>query len=74
MAATFEKVVQQRVNEEGGEEKEKVAKRMKVYWEKRLEAIGENQEENRDEAVEFTGWVEDTLLGPKETLELFYKS
>ncbi len=58
------------VNEEGGEEKEKVAKRMKEYWEKRLEAMREKKEDNVEEAVEFTGWVEDTLLEPKETLEL----
>jgi len=62
------------VSEEGGEEKEKVARRMKEYWKKRLEAIGEKPEENKDEAVEFTGWVEDSLLDPKETLELLDKT
>jgi len=58
------------VNEEGGEEKKKVAKRMKAYWEKRLEKMRENPEDNKDEAVEFTGWVEDTLIESDETLEL----
>jgi len=58
------------VNEEVGEEKNKAATRMKKYWEKRLEKMRENPEENFDEAVEFTEWVEDTLLEPKETLEL----
>jgi hypothetical protein len=62
------------VNEGGGEEKEKAAKRMKEYWEKRLAAIAEKQEENFEEAVEFTGWVEDSLLGAEETLELLEKS
>ncbi|MBC8470914.1 MAG: hypothetical protein H8D56_15690 [Planctomycetes bacterium] len=58
------------VNEEGGERKEKAARRMKEYWEKRLEAIRDKPEDNKDEAIEFTGWVEDSLLEPKETLEL----
>ncbi|HUU17152.1 MAG TPA: hypothetical protein VMW72_08390 [Sedimentisphaerales bacterium] len=62
------------VNEEGGEQKEKVAKRMKEYWENRLAAIGVKTEENFEEAVEFTGWVKDTLLEPKETLELLEKT
>jgi len=62
------------VNEEGGEEKEKVAKRMKEYWEKRLAAIKDKKEEKKDEAIELTGWVEDSLLPAKETLELLGQS
>lgn len=62
------------VNEEGGEEKKKIAERMKEYWEKRIVAIRENPEENFDEAVEFTGWVEDTVLKSKETLELLERT
>ncbi len=62
------------VNEEGGEEKEKVAKRMKQYWEKRLAEIKEKQEEGKDEAIELTGWVEDSVLPAKETLELLEQS
>ena len=62
------------MNEEGGEEKEKVATRMTTYWEKRIATMREKPEENIEEAVEFTGWVKDTLLGPKETLELLEKT
>jgi len=73
-AARFLTIGFKSVNEEGGEEKEKVARRMKEYWEKRLEAIGENPEDNFEEAIEFTGWVEDTLLEPNETLELLKRT
>jgi hypothetical protein len=69
------------VNEESGAEKEKVAKRMKDYWETRLmmlkvsnSANKENSKENEKEAVEFTGWVEDSVLPAKETLELLDQS
>jgi hypothetical protein len=62
------------VNEEGGEEKEKVAARMKEYWVKRLAALKQGGEKNRDEAIELTGWVEDSLLGARETLELLDES
>jgi len=69
------------VNEESGAEKEKVAKRMKDYWETRLmmlkvsnSANKENSKENEKEAVEFTGWVEDSVLPAKETLELLEQS
>jgi len=62
------------VDEEGGKEKEKVATRMKAYWEKRLEVIEENPEENFEEAVEFTEWVEDTVLKSNDTLELLERT
>ena len=62
------------VNKEGGEEKKKMAARMKEYWEKRLAAVGVKKEENFEEAVRFTGWVKDTLLESKETLELLEKT
>jgi len=62
------------VNEEGGKEKEKVAMRMKEYWEKRIVAIKDKPEENKEEAIELTGWVEDSLLPAKETLELLEQS
>jgi len=58
------------VNEKGGEQKEKVATRMKAYWKKRLETMREKPKKNIDEAIKFTGWVKDTLIEPKETLEL----
>jgi hypothetical protein len=47
---------------------------MKEYWEKRLEAIKDKPEENKDEAIELTGWVEDSVLPAKETLELLEQS
>lgn len=62
------------VNERGGEEKEKVAERMKKYWGKRLAAMKEKPDENKDEAIEFTGWVEDTLLDAETTLQLLERT
>ncbi|MGA1980122.1 MAG: hypothetical protein ABSG99_06115 [Sedimentisphaerales bacterium] len=62
------------VNEEGGEEKEKVAVRMREYWNKRLAAIKENPGENKDEAIALAGWVDDSVLPAKETLELLEQS
>lgn len=62
------------VNEEGGPEKEKVATRMKEYWNKRLAAIEKNWQENIEETVEFAGWVKDSLLEAKETLELLERT
>jgi hypothetical protein len=62
------------VNEEGGKRKEEVAKKMKEYWEKRLEVIEQNKKNNFEEAVEFTGWVEDSLLESKKTLELLERT
>ncbi|MHC4647741.1 MAG: hypothetical protein ACYTBJ_19925 [Planctomycetota bacterium] len=62
------------VNEEDGEQKGEVAARMREYCQKRLAAIKGKPEENRVEAVELTGWVEDSVLGAKETLELLEES
>ena len=31
-------------------------------------------EVRREEAIEFIGWIKDTLIGPKETLGLTYKT
>ena len=58
------------VNEEGGKEKDEVAERMRKYWNMRLAAIKDNPKENEKEAIELTGWVEDSVLPAKETLEL----
>jgi hypothetical protein len=57
---------------EGKDEKyrKKVEVRMRVYWKNRLAAIKSNPTKNEKEAIEFTGWVEDSLLPAKETLEL----
>jgi hypothetical protein len=62
------------VNEDGGKEKEKVATKMKEYWGKRIEAIKDEPEGDNDEAIELTGWVEDSVLPAKETLELLEQS
>jgi hypothetical protein len=63
------------VNEEDkAEEKEKVAVRMQEYWKKRLSAIRESAETNSDEAEELTGWVCDSVLPAKDTLELLEQS
>jgi len=59
---------------EGGEDYSEVSDRMRRYWRKRLEVMSENRAENLAEAVEFTGWVEDSLLAAKETLELLEKT
>ena len=47
-----------------------MGERVKLYWEKRIEAMSLNPELHREEAIEFIGWIKDTLIGPKETLEL----
>jgi len=62
------------VNKKGGKEKEVIAARMREYWKKRLAAIGDNLKENEKEVIEFTGWVEDSVLPSKETLELLEQS
>jgi len=51
-----------------------VIERVKKYWEKRLEVIESNPEMNTEEAVEFIDWVKNTLLEPKETLQLLSKT
>jgi hypothetical protein len=58
------------VNEEGGIEKEKFASRIREYWKGRLAAIADKPEKNEKEAKELTGWVQDSVLAAKETLEL----
>jgi hypothetical protein len=58
------------VNEEGGKEKDEVVERMRNFWNVRLAAIKDKPEENQKEAIELTGWVEDSVLPAKETLEL----
>jgi len=50
---------------EGFEER---AERIRVYWNDRIRKI--KPENDLKEAVELIGWVEDSLLGAKETLEL----
>lgn len=62
------------VNEEGGKEKDQVAERMSKYWNIRLAAIKDKPKENEKEAIELTGWVEDSVLPAKETLELLEKT
>jgi hypothetical protein len=62
------------VNEEGEAEKEKVAARMREYWNNRLAVIKDKPKENEKEAIELAGWVEDSVLPAKETLELLEQS
>jgi len=62
------------VNEEGGKEKDEVAERMRAYWNGRLAVIKDKPKENEKEAIELTGWVEDSVLPAKETLELLEKT
>ena len=60
-----------------GEDKkyrQEVAKRMRDYWRIRLEAIKERGETDAEEAVELTGWVCDSVLPARETLELLAQS
>ncbi len=73
-AASFLTTGFKSVNEDGGEQKEKVAKRMKEYWEKRLAVITKEPEENIDETQEFASWAKDSLLSKKETLNLLYET
>jgi hypothetical protein len=47
---------------------EEKAERIRVYWNKRIKEI--KPEKDCDEAIRLTGWVEDSLLDAKETLEL----
>jgi hypothetical protein len=56
--------------EKEGKDYQEVAPRLRAYWKKRLAAIEENPGENLEEAIELTGWVNDSLLEPRETLEL----
>jgi hypothetical protein len=47
-----------------------VVQRLRAFWRKRLDVIKEKPGENIEEAAEFARWVKDSLLEPKETLEL----
>jgi len=47
---------------------------MREYWENRLAAIKDKPKENKEEAIELTGWVEDSVLPAKDTLELLGQS
>jgi hypothetical protein len=51
-----------------------VIERVREYWNKRLEVIENNPEMNTEEAVEFIDWIKDTLLEPKESLQLLSKT
>jgi hypothetical protein len=44
--------------------------RLRAYWQKRLTSIREKPSDNIEEARELTGWIKDSLLEPKDTLEL----
>ena len=55
---------------ESGEDYQEVSERLKAHWKKRLDAMKKEPSANIEEAIGFTGWVKDSLLEPKETLEL----
>lgn len=73
-AAGFMKTGFKTTKEQEEEYKNAVKERVRIYWEKRLEVIEKEPAENFNEAVGFLGWVKDTLLEPKETLELTLKT
>jgi len=54
--------------------RQEVAQRMSGYWRKRIEVIKERREIGGEEAVELTGWVCDSVLPAKETLEILVES
>jgi len=64
MAASFLATGFNDINEDGGSKKMEVLARMKRYWENRI------AKKDKDEAVGFTKWVNDSVLDGKETLEL----
>lgn len=52
----------------------KTSERLKRYWKMRLLEISKKPSENIEEAVEFTGWINNTPLEKKETFDLLYKT
>jgi hypothetical protein len=59
---------------EEGKPYDEIAERMRTYWKGRLAAIKDKPKENEKEVIELTGWVEDSVLPAKETLELLEQS
>jgi hypothetical protein len=55
---------------ESGEDYQEVSERLRKHWKKRLNEIKKEPNANIEEAIGFTGWIKDSLLEPKETLEL----
>lgn len=58
----------------GKHDEKGILERLKHHWEKRLEEIGKNPEENIEETTEFVGWVKDSPLDKGQTFELLYKT
>ncbi len=56
------------------EEKREYGERFKLYWQSRLDEISKAPKENIKETQEFAGWVKDSLLGEKETIDLLHKT
>ncbi len=74
-AARFLKTGFKSVKEE--DDKARIAEKgekLKKYWEGRIEEMSQNPKLNFEEAVGFFGWVENTLIEPKRTLELILKT
>jgi hypothetical protein len=59
---------------EEGKPYDEIAERMRAYWKERLAALKGKPKENEKEAIGLTGWVEDSVLPAKETLELLEQS
>jgi hypothetical protein len=59
---------------EEGKPYDEISERMRTYWKNRLVAIKDNPKENEKEAIEFTGWAEDSVLPAQETLGLLEQS
>jgi len=57
------------------EQKREYGERLRLYWQSRLDEISKAQKENNiDETQEFAGWVKDSLISDKETLDFLYKT
>jgi hypothetical protein len=59
---------------EGGEDYQEVTQRLRAYWQKRLAALETKPSENIEESTKLAGWAKDSLLEPKETLELLQQT
>jgi len=55
---------------EEGKPYDEIAERMRTYWKGRLAAIKDNPPVNKEEAMAFTRWIENSILPDNETLEL----
>ena len=70
----FKDIIQ--MEDEKGKEKKRIATiaRIKTYWEGRLAVIEKKPEDYEEEAKAFVGWVKESPLSTKETLELLRRT